>query len=376
VKACMDVLATDMQDARPKQWILTVFYDMLREDCSCYSVLEEALAQQVDLCGPLLALLRKQQLDPYVADKAAWLLSAMVGNMPGFFTAEQVTDIVGRLLDSKSVVSELGALEAIANLVKTDVFRGLVWGQPGVCERIFRIKPRASSPHLYKCVFCIWMLSFDPKITPELKNYAVVKKIKEFLTFSRVEKVVRLCLSVLKNLIAYEELGEEIVEENILEAVQQLEFEKWRYPELYEEIRDMVQQISVKVQAMSNFDRYERELQTGALAWGFIHSSKFWAENVLKFEEHGYRALKMLASLLLHHHTDATTLAVACHDIGEFVALHPLGKKKVAELNVKERVMQLMGSTEPAYKEVRREALLCCQKIMLNKWQDMDNLPK
>jgi len=65
-------------------------------------------------------------------------------------------------------------------------------------------------------------------------------------------------------------------------------------------------------------------------------------------------------------------LAVACHDLGEFVAMHPLGKKKVAQLNIKEQVMELMGSTDPSYREVRREALLCCQKLMLNKWQEMD----
>merc|ERR1712190_421861 len=114
------------------------------------------------------------------------------------------------------------------------------------------------------------------------------------------------------------------------------------------------------VQEMSNFDRYERELQTGCLAWGFIHSAKFWAENVLKFEQNDFRALKMLASLLLNFNTEPTTLAVVCHDLGEFVAMHPLGKKKINQLNVKERIMQLMGSTEPSYREVRREALLCC----------------
>jgi len=47
--------------------------------------------------------------------------------------------------------------------------------------------------------------------------------------------------------------------------------------------------------------------------------------------------------------------------------LHPLGKKKVEQFGVKAKVMKLMESED---REVRREALLCCQKIMLNKWQD------
>ncbi|CAE8717589.1 unnamed protein product, partial [Polarella glacialis] len=130
------------------------------------------------------------------------------------------------------------------------------------------------------------------------------------------------------------------------------------------------------VNEMSNFARYERELQTGHLKWGFIHSSKFWAENALMFEANDFRALKLLAGLLLSPSTDSTTLAVACHDLGEFVTLHPFGKKKVAQLQVKERVMELMGSTEADKREVRREALLCCQKLMLNKWQDMGKCGK
>merc|ERR1712014_429414 len=197
-------------------------------------------------------------------------------------------------------------------------------------------------------------------------------KIKEILTYSRVEKVVRLCLTVLKNFLANKVLCEDIVEEGILEAVQQLEYEKWRDAELYDDIRDMAAKIANEVAEMSNFDRYERELQTGVLSWGFIHSSKFWAENVLKFEQNDFRALKCLAGLLTDPNTEPTTLAVACHDLGEFVTMHPLGKRKVAQLNVKEKIMQLMGSTDQAHREVRREALLCCQKIMLNKWQDMD----
>jgi len=225
---------------------------------------------------------------------------------------------------------------------------------------------------LYKCVFAIWTLSFDADIMKALKQQQVIKKIRDILTYSRVEKVIRLCLTVLKNFLSSKDLCEDIVEEGILEVVQQLEFEKWRDPELYDDIKDMAAQISSEVNEMSNFERYERELQTGSLSWGFIHSSKFWSENVMKFESNDFRALKLLASLLQSPNTNTTTLAVACHDLGEFVTLHPLGKKKVAQLQVKEKVMQLMSSNDPAFREVRREALLCCQKIMLNKWQDME----
>ncbi|CAK9064525.1 Probable V-type proton ATPase subunit H (V-ATPase subunit H) (Vacuolar proton pump subunit H) [Durusdinium trenchii] len=260
VQACMNIMAS--RDEKPIQWLLTLFYDMLREDSSSYAIFEEASKQKIEVYKPLMALLLRPG-DNYTADK----------------------------------------------------------------------------------------------------EMHVIKKLRETLTYSRVEKVIRLCLTVLKNFLGNKSLCEDIVEEGILEAVQQLEFEKWRDAELYDDIKDMAIQIGSEVSEMSNFERYERELQTGKLQWGFIHSSKFWAENVLKFESNDFRALKVLASLLQSPATDDTTLAVACHDIGEFVTLHPLGKKKVAQLQVKEKVMELMAAPEQKSREVRREALLCCREL-------------
>merc|ERR1719188_2031103 len=169
------------------------------------------------------------------------------------------------------------------------------------------------------------MLSCEPDGSLPFSAELVVQKLKDTLTYSRVEKVVRLSLTCLRNLLSHQAAAEQIVESGILDVVQQLEYEKWRDAELYDDIREMSAQISTRMQEMSNFDRYERELKEGKLKWGFIHSSKFWAENVLKFEQHDWRGVKALAALL--HSDDATTSAVACHDLGEFVTMHPLGKK-------------------------------------------------
>jgi len=283
------------------------------------------------------------------------------------------------LLVNGSPCSELGALEAITNLLKSESFRATVWSHPEVPSRIFKVDAKKTpSPVLYKSVFAIWMVSFDPALMKSLKSNNVVQKLKSIVTTSRTEKVIRLCLTVLQNFLSQKAqcgaICEDIVEEGLLEAVQQLEYEKWRDVELYEDIRQCVQLISTEVKELSNFDRYMKELASGTLAWGFIHSSKFFGENVMKFETGEFKAVKLLASLLSSD--NPTTLAVACHDIGEFVSLHPLGKKQVARLGVKERVMELMGSTDQEQREVRREALLCCQKIMLNKWQDVSAAEK
>merc|ERR1719230_749316 len=146
----------------------------------------------------------------------------------------------------------------------------------------------------------------------ELRVIHVVDLLRAVLIASRVEKVVRVALGALRNLLKYKMLCEDIAEKGTLEVVQQPEFEKWRDAELYEEIKDLSVAISTEISKLSSFDRYERELATKKLRWGFIHSDKFWQENVLKFEKDGFTAIKDLRDILLYE-KDVNTLAVACH---------------------------------------------------------------
>jgi V-type H+-transporting ATPase subunit H len=365
--------ALKCKEEKPVQWMLTLFYDAMREDGSTYVAFEDAFKKNVSIKAPLMDVFNRTELDPYTADKAAWLFSSLVVNVPRFFEVADVEKFLDTILSNGSI-SDLGKLEAITNVLKGDAFRALVYSKPGIHELVFNVCPKtASSPFLYKCVFAMWMFTYDESVMTQIARLVVIK-VKDILMHSRVEKVVRLCLTVLRNFLKRKDGLEDSLKqlETVHEAVQQLEYEKWRDTDLYDEIREVAEQISTDIHEQSNFDMYQRELKSGSLKWGFVHSSKFWAENFMKFEENGFEVLKTLRDMLIDSSTDATTLAIACHDFGEFVALHPMGKRKAAQLGVKARVMELMGSSDAAHREVRREALMCCQKIMLNKWQDME----
>jgi len=347
---------------------LTTLQDELRTDSSRFACFEKAMKKS-DYYTPLLHYLENPKHAAEISDKAAWILSALVGHLPGFFTDVQVNHVLTTI--QVSTCSELGIMEAVVNLLKADQFRSCIWSpsKAGVKDLILQPSDQ-STPVLYKSVFAIWILSGDQAICEELKENGIVKKLRDIIANHRVEKIVRLTLMVIRNFLHCKSLCEDIVESNVLDTIQGLEFEKWRDAELYD-IKDMSMLISNVVQEMSNFERYERELNTGKLSWGFVHSSKFWGENVMKFDQHEFRAVKTLAAVLLSPSSSVETLAVACYDVGQFVSLHPLGKRKVAELKIKDRIMVLMAAGGDHKREVRREALLCCQKIMLNKWQEV-----
>jgi len=359
LKALVDSFTADQATA---QWALATLYDLLRSDSSCFNFFEGNLST-LGVYKQTLGALRASK-NVFISDKAAWILSGVIGNCSTDFSETEVQCF----LDTLSSCSEQGRLDAAVNVLKASAFKKLVLSYPPSFIDMDFHAQSAAPAIVYKKMFVLWLVSSDGGALP-YKADSTVQKIKEVLTYSRVEKVIRLTLTCLQSLLANKDVADEIVEQGLLEPVQALEFEKWRDAELYDEIRNMSSAISTRVAEMSNFARYERELSAGKLKWGFIHSPKFWSENVLKFEGNDWKALKALRACL--DMPDPTTVAVSCHDLGEFVTAHPLGKKQVTALGVKDKVMQLMSSGS-SDKEVKREALLCCQKIMLNKWQDVD----
>jgi len=114
-----------------------------------------------------------------------------------------------------------------------------------------------------------------------------------------------------------------------------------------------------------SFEEYAAELRSGKLEWSPMHrSDTFWKQNAQRLNEQNYELLRILARLLSTS-TDPTILAIAAHDVGEYVTAYPRGKRFIQELGAKQRIMELMGNENPT---VRYEALLSTQKFMVNNW--------
>jgi V-type H+-transporting ATPase subunit H len=149
-------------------------------------------------------------------------------------------------------------------------------------------------------------------------------------------------------------------------------------------------------------ERYEREVESGMLRWSAVHSTEFWRENVRQFEVDNFRLIRMLAKVL-EDSVDNTSLAVACYDLGEFARYHTHGRMYVCasvsvacvaaacvtslpcevvtvcallsrsildKLRIKVRVMSLLKVEDP---ELKRQALLCCSKMMVSNWQFVES---
>jgi len=94
-------------------------------------------------------------------------------------------------------------------------------------------------------------------------------------------------------------------------------------------------------------------------------SEKFWRENVMRLNEKDYEILRLLVSIL-EESQNPTAIAVASHDMGEYVRYYPRGKRMVEQLGAKELVM---GLVDHGNSDVRMQALLAIQKMMVQNWE-------
>ena len=96
----------------------------------------------------------------------------------------------------------------------------------------------------------------------------------------------------------------------------------------------------------------------------------FWREHASRLTDNNCALLRTLVALLrAGDAADAVTLAVACHDLGEFAAHYPAGRFLVSDLGGKASAMALLTHADP---DVRKHALLCTQKLLVAKWQFRD----
>lgn len=110
-----------------------------------------------------------------------------------------------------------------------------------------------------------------------------------------------------------------------LEILQQ-SGQKFDDPDIKDDIDFLYEKLQASIQDLSSFDEYATEIRSGRLEWSPVHTTeKFWRENAARLNEKNYELLKILIRLL-EASKEPMVLAVAAHDIGEYVRHYPRGK--------------------------------------------------
>ncbi|ORM42368.1 V-type proton ATPase subunit H [Babesia sp. Xinjiang] len=336
--------------------------DVCRVDGSTYTFLLETLNDR-DVFEIYFDIATHES-DRKIVEKTLFLLSGFIAYGHERFTMEQMMNSLRCILDAK--IDPAPKLYAVANLLEEERNRLPVFQQQDALQLIkSSLQSDVAANAQYKAAYCLWQFSRKEEHVEEMYDQGFVHALCDLFCTTKIEKIVRVCIRLLKNLFNSTRCLEVIVEKNVAQTLTLLEYDKWRDVELYDSIHQLHAVLESKTSKISNFERYVKEVDKGALKWSILHSEKFWAVNFGQFEQDEFSVISKVVKLL-YATDDPTTVAVACFDLGEFARLYHNGKAICQKFHVKDRVMELISSRD---REVAREAMLCAQKLMVQNWQ-------
>ncbi|KAJ0972982.1 hypothetical protein J5N97_020941 [Dioscorea zingiberensis] len=257
------------------------------------------------------------------------------------------------------------AINCLATLLREPSVRASFVQADGVKLLIPLISPASTQQSiqlLYETCLCIWLLSYYDAAVDYLSTTRVLPRLVDVIKGSSKEKVVRVVILTFRNLLSKGAFGAQMVDLGLPQLVQSLKAQAWSDEDLLDALNQLEEGLKDNIKRLSSFDKYKQEVLLGHLDWSPMHKDPyFWRENIKNFEENDFQILRVLITIL-DTSNDPTALAVACHDVSQFIQYHPSGRIILSDLKAKERVMKLMNHENA---EVTKNALLCVQRLFL-----------
>ena len=222
---------------------------------------------------------------------------------------------------------------------------------------------------VYELLLCIWMISFLPDTLPLFgkKHLNVVERLAESLNTYNSEKIIRVIVSIVQNLIKLPELVEDLIACGAIRKLNLLNQRVFKDRDISEALKVVLDVLNANYDVLTSFDLYVKELETGLLHAGPRHTDEFWKENVRAFELEDFKLIKKLIACLGSE--DVDTVCIACHDLGAFACYYPNGRKIVAQFHGKEKVMALLASENS---KIMEASLSACSRLMINNWEELE----
>ncbi|KAL0275230.1 UNVERIFIED_CONTAM: hypothetical protein PYX00_003155 [Menopon gallinae] len=360
------------------QYILIMIDDMLQEDKSRVEIFcEHSTKKKESVWGPFLNLLNRP--DGFIANMTSKIIAKMACWCPNLMDKSDcnfyLTWLKDQLRSSNNEYMQSVA-RCLQMMLRIDEYRFAFVAVDGISTLMNVLLHRVNFQVQYQLIFCLWVLTYNPLLAEKMNHFKVIPILADILSDSVKEKVTRIILAVFRNLIEKPEdsqISKEhciaMVQCKVLKQLSILEQRKFDDEDICSDVVYLNEKLQASVQDLSSFDVYATEVKSSRLEWSPVHkSAKFWRENAGRLNEKNYELLRILIHLL-ETSRDPLVLSVASFDIGEYVRHYPRGKNVIEQLGGKQLVMQLLGHEDP---NVRYEALLAVQKLMVHNWAKED----
>lgn len=373
-KSCLSMLTRLSRD-QTIRYILVLIDDVLTEERSRVSIFHEfGKRANINVWTLFLKLLNRQdqfivhQTGIIIAKLASWGKVLLPDSDLNYFLSWMKNGLA-----SSGNGYHHSVAQCLQLMLRHQVYRQAFFKADGIQSVVSAlVAPNIGFQLQYQLIFVLWLLSFDPRIAERMiGNSAVIRVIADILRESGKEKVTRIIIATLRNLLEKpeekkNEAALSMIQCKLLPVLSVLNGKTWVDEDITDDVEFVYEKLNERVQDLSTFDEYAAEVRSGRLEWSPVHKSeKFWRENAQRLNEKNFELLKILTKLL-DKSNDPTILAVAAHDTGEYVRHYPRGKHVLENLGCKVMVMKMMTHNDP---NVRKEALLAVQKLMVHNWE-------
>ncbi|KAJ3762955.1 armadillo-type protein [Lentinula raphanica] len=353
------------------QYILVLVADALADHDERIPLFTRTVESDPELpYTPLTRALDMQ--DEFLQLKAAQILTVLLCAEVRPLGPSQLHHFLGTLatmVQSNSPNKHDVGVQCLEALLARPECRQAVWAVPGIIAGLVEILKHKQGPQMcYQVAFCFWLLTFEQNIAEEInKKFDIIPLLTTVAQNAVKEKVIRVIIATFRTLVSKaprQNLPAMLVAQ-LLPFVKNLSGRKWTDEDIIEDVQYLRDELAANFQSLTTYDEYTSELASGHLSWSPVHESDdFWKENATKLNEKDYGQLKTLLQLLSDSR-DPVVLAVAVHDIGQYVKHYERGKKIINDLGAKRRVMELMSHSDP---DVRYRALVSVQQLVSQPW--------
>ncbi|KAI0362734.1 ATPase V1 complex subunit H [Trametes cingulata] len=320
--------------------------------------------------GPLLRILDSQ--DDFVQVKATQILTVLLSAEKSPIQPQQLNPFLNTLAMFLSVPSPHKrdiAVQCLEAILSRPECRQAVWANSSLVGGLVDILRHNPTPQMsYQVGFCLWLLTFEQEVAEQIqKRFDIIPLLVDVAQGAAKEKVIRVIVATFRNLVSKAPQANlpAMLVAQLLPFAKNLSGRKWTDEDIVEDIQYLRDELSARFESLTTYDEYRSELLSGHLSWTPVHESDlFWKENATKLNDKDYELLKILIRLLSES-SDPTVLAVAAHDIGQYVKHYERGKKILTDLGGKTRVMELMSHPDP---DVRYQALISVQRLVSHPW--------
>ncbi|OMJ19928.1 V-type proton ATPase subunit H [Smittium culicis] len=346
------------------QYLLVLLDDLVENQDTA---IDECISYKSDRYATIYTLLEKnfESHDDYIGLMACKVIIKLLNSQNSYDFSFDFTNLFvyfEQKLDSTDPSISDVVIQLIQSVLSINGSRKFIFHNSPSCleKMVLILKDTVLSPNQHGLKVSV----------AQTQKYDIIPTLVKIARSTLKEKVIRVMIFTIKNMfdLSLESNLPSIVVSGVQSCLIALSGRKIQDADLSEVISDLSQKLSEKLEKETTWDEYMNELKSGMLSWSQVHSSDaFWKMNYEKFNQEDHLGLKILSELISDSNNDPLIIAVACHDLGQYIKHYPNGKAILTKLGAKAHLMQLM--THPDDK-VRYEALTSVQEFMVNAWKN------